>query len=204
MLRSGAEIDHIQQFSRHLIDRWRRLSVEPGFRGARQPSRRAEARSATGRGESLTFEFGDDRRAPPLPASERGRITNSCYSLQMRMKRADEAGRRGCACPLRLGRHLPRQRQIGILSEWHRAKSVELTSAISDLKPKPESGVVQSVSMMPELRTRSVQTLDTPLSTRGQSTAPGHEDRYFDGCETKLLYSAQTRRRIAARKAPKC
>ena len=49
---------------------------------------------------------------------------------QMRMKRADEAARRGGARPLLLGLHLPRQRQIGILSEeWHRAKSVELTSA---------------------------------------------------------------------------
>ena len=49
---------------------------------------------------------------------------------QMRMKRADEAARRGGARPLLLGLHLPRQRQIGILSEeWHRAQGVELTSA---------------------------------------------------------------------------
>ena len=52
LLRAG--IDHIQYISRHLMDRWRRLSVEPGFRGTRQPSRRAGARSATGRGEGWT------------------------------------------------------------------------------------------------------------------------------------------------------
>ena len=40
-----------QYFTWHLMDRRRRPSVEPGFRGASQPSLRAGARSATGRGE---------------------------------------------------------------------------------------------------------------------------------------------------------
>ena len=40
-----------QYFTWHLMDRRCRSSVEPGFRGASQPSWRAGARSATGRGE---------------------------------------------------------------------------------------------------------------------------------------------------------
>ena len=40
-----------QYFTWHLMDRRRRSPVEPGFRGILQPSRRAGARSATGRGE---------------------------------------------------------------------------------------------------------------------------------------------------------
>ncbi len=52
-------------FSRHLTDHCRRLSVERGFRGIRQPSLRAGA----------PFKLGDDRRAPPLPAE--GRLIGS-------------------------------------------------------------------------------------------------------------------------------
>ena len=42
-----------QYFTWHLIERRRRFSVESGFRDTRQPSLKAGARSATGRGEGL-------------------------------------------------------------------------------------------------------------------------------------------------------
>ena len=82
------------------MDRRRRLPVEPGFRGSRQPSRRAGARRATGRGEGWTpFEFDDDRRAPPASgggAADReqpcGRSTFEC----LQGTRAPVGGR-GCA-----------------------------------------------------------------------------------------------------------
>ena len=51
--RQGQLAEKIQYFTEHLMDRRRWSSVEPGFQGTCQPSRRAGARSATGQGKRL-------------------------------------------------------------------------------------------------------------------------------------------------------
>ena len=53
--RQGKLSKKIQYFTERLMDRRRRSSVEPGFQGARQPSRRAGARSATGQGKGWSL-----------------------------------------------------------------------------------------------------------------------------------------------------